>query len=146
MRHRSLRLLSLLALAWMACLPGQPSYPELRADGEYVRIPRLRVADGEVHFFTYRSRGKQINLLVRTDRTGTLRAHLDACYSCYHYRRGYVVEGQDLVCIACRYAYAIGEPEWDFIGACAPIPIRSRLEGEDLLIRRVLLERAARFF
>ena len=72
--------------------------------------------------------------------------YLDACHNCYKYKRGFVVEESELVCIACRLAYRIEDEVWDYIGACAPISIHSSLEGDSLAIPRNLLERAARYF
>lgn len=129
-----------------ACAPGAPEHPRVTAEDGAVRLPLARVADGRVHFFTYRHAGKNVSFLVRTDGRGALHAHLDACWSCWQYRRGYVVEGDDLVCIACRYAYPIEDEEWDFIGACAPISIPSAVEGASLVIEQAVLEKAARYF
>ena len=61
--------------------------------------------------------------------------YLDACHSCYKYKRGFVVEEPELVCIACRLAYRIEDEAWDYIGACAPISIHSSLEGDKLAIQ-----------
>lgn len=141
----------LLAAALPAgCGPRAPEHELVQAQGEVVRIPRRLVEDGQVHFFTFEQGGehggKRVSFLVRTDGRGALHAHLDACYSCYRYRRGFVVEGSDLVCIACRLAYPIEDEVWDFIGACAPIPVPFALEGDSLVIRRVVLEKAGRYF
>ena len=130
----------------LACGPQPPQHQLVEAVGAWVRIPRETVADGEVHFFTFVHDGTRVNFLVRSDAGGELRAHLDACYGCYQYKQGYLVEETDLVCRACRLEYPIGEATWDFIGACAPIALKMSSEGEDLLIARTLLEKAARYF
>ena len=83
---------------------------------------------------------------MRTDGNGVLHSHFDACYSCFQYKRGFVVEGSDLVCIACRLAYPIADEVWDFIGACAPISVHSSRGDDSLVIERRLLERGARYF
>ncbi len=130
----------------VGCGPAPPAHEVVEArDGE-VRIALTEVGDGAVHFYTYDHDGTHVNFLVRTDGTGALQAHLDACYSCYQYRRGFVVEDDALVCIACRLEYAIADEVWDFIGACAPIAIHSEVDDHDLVIDRRLLDRAARYF
>jgi uncharacterized membrane protein len=137
----------LLALAFGACSPGPPTHhQQLELDGDAIRIPSSSVDDGSVHFFTLTHDGKNINFLVRTDGAGTLHAHLDACYACYRYKRGFVVEGTHLVCIACRLEYAIEDDVWDYIGACAPISIHASQEGDELVIEGSVLERASRYF
>ena len=136
----------LLALVAAACVRNPPSHQLVQLDGDCVRIPRTTVADGGVHFFTYQYAGKNVNFLIRTDGNGSLHAHLDACYACYRYKRGFVVEDHQLVCIACRLEYAISDELWDYIGACAPITIHSALEDDRVVIDESVLARAARYF
>lgn len=133
-------------LVTAGCSPGPPEYQEVRADGGVVRIVRDAVADGRVHFFTYKHHGANVNFIVRTDGNGMLHTHFDACFSCYRYKRGFVVEGPDLVCRACRYAYRISDEVWDLIGACAPITFHFSDDGNSLVIERSVLEKGSRFF
>ena len=130
----------------LACGPQPPEHELIEAVGAYVRIPRAAVADGGVHFFTFEHDGTRVNFLVRSDAGGELRAHLDACYGCYQYKLGYLVEGADLVCRACRLEYPIADATWDFIGACAPIAVSASVDEDELLIPRRVLEKAARYF
>jgi len=136
----------LVTLASTACGPGRPDHKAVSDDGDVVRISRAEVEDGKVHFYTYSAGGTNVDFLVRTDGQGALNVHLDACYSCYQYRRGYIVEGDDLVCIACRLEYPIANEVWDFIGACAPIPIHSSIDATNVVIQRSMLIKAARYF
>lgn len=130
----------------VGCGPAPPAHQVVEAHDGEVRIALADVADGAVHFYTYAHGDTNVDFLVRTDGTGALQAHLDACYSCYQYGRGFVVEDDALVCIACRLEYAIADEVWDFIGACAPISIHSEVDGHDLVIDRRLLDRAAKYF
>lgn len=138
--------LLLLAIVAGACSRGPRTHQIVRLDGDGVRILRSEVADGHVHFYTLEQDGKNVNFLVRSDGDGRLHAHLDACYACYRYKRGFVVEGSKLVCIACRFEYAISDEVWDYIGACAPISIHSSIEDDRLVIGTSVLKRAARYF
>lgn len=138
--------LALLLALSASCGPEPPEHREVHAEGGEVRIPRATVADGEVHFFTYPARSARVHFLVRTDGAGRLQAHLDACFSCYRYGMGFVVEEGFLVCRACRLEYAVEDEIWDYIGACAPIGLRSTVDGGDLVISERHLERAARYF
>lgn len=135
-----------ILLVAAGCGPELPEHREVRAEDGAVHIPRAAVADGEVHFFTYSARDADVDFLVRTDGAGRLQVHLDACFSCYRYRMGFVVEEGFLVCRACRLKYAVEDEVWDYIGACAPIDLRSSEAGGDLVIARRDLERAARYF
>lgn len=139
-------LLASVWTAWAGCGPALPEHLEVRAEDGEVRIPRASVDDGEVHFFAYPARNAEVRFLVRTDGAGRLQAHLDACFSCYRYRMGFVVEEGFLVCRACRLEYAVEDEVWDYVGACAPIGLRSSEAGGDLVIAQRDLERAARYF
>ena len=146
MPGRAVCILAAAAILLAACGRQPPEHPIVEAEGQQVRIARSEVMDGEVHFYTFRHQGKRVNFLVRTDGEGRLQTHLDACYGCYRYRRGFFVEGEFLVCRACRFEYALDDEMWDFRGAGAPLSIHSRLEGEELIIDQEILEKAARYF
>ncbi len=136
-----------LAVAMLTCCGRQaPEHPVVVSHGGEVSIPLKGINDGGVHFFTFNHEGKNINFFVRTDGTGKLQAHFDACYSCYKYKLGYVHEGNQVVCIACRIGYNLADVVWDYIGACAPINLKSRIAGQYMLIKRTWLEKGERFF
>jgi uncharacterized membrane protein len=131
----TLSLISLLCLlqVLVGCSPQAPEHQIVIPAGERVNISLDRVNDGGVHFFTYKWEGRNINFFVRTDGTGHLQAHFDACYS-------------EVVCIACRIGYRLEDVIWDYIGACAPINLKSRISNGHLTIRRASLEKGKRFF
>ena len=144
----TLRIMMLwLAISLLAgCERQAPEHPIVVPRGDRVSIPLAAVNDGGVHFFTFKHEGKNVNFFVRTDGTGKLQAHFDACYSCFKYKLGYVHEGDQVVCIACRIGYDLADVVWDYIGACAPINLKSRIAGQHMVIKRTWLEKGERFF
>ena len=136
-----------LAVSMLTCCGQQaPEHPIVVPQGDQVSIPLATINDGGVHFFTFKHEGKNINFFVRTDGTGKLQAHFDACYSCYKYKLGFIHEGNQVVCIACRIGYDLADVVWDYIGACAPINLNSRIAGKYMVIKRSWLEKGKRFF
>ena len=136
-----------LALPMLAgCERQAPEYPVVVPAADRVNIRLAEVNNGGVHFFTYKHGGKNINFFVRTDGSGKLQAHFDACYSCFKYKLGYVREGNEMVCIACRIGYDLDDVVWDYVGACAPINLKSGIAGNHLVIKRSRLEKGERFF
>lgn len=135
----------LLILGW-GCGRTAPEHRKVIPEAGVIRLQRTVVDDGRVHFFTLVHDGRNVNFLIRTDGNGKLHTHLDACYSCFKYKRGFVVEAEDVVCIACRLKYPVEDEFWDFIGACAPIPIHNAVETDSVVIEARLLEQAARYF
>ena len=144
----TLRIMMLwLAISLLAgCERQAPEHPIVVPRGDRVSIPLAAVNDGGVHFFTFKHQGKNVNFFVRTDGSGKLQAHFDACYSCFKYKLGYVHEGDQVVCIACRIGYNLADVVWDYIGACAPINLKSRIAGQHMVIKRTWLEKGERFF
>ena len=124
----------------------QPEYQLVELTDEVLALPLAQVNDGDVHFFTYKFSGRSINFLVRTDGNGVLHAHFDACYGCFKYKRGYIHKGDEIICVACRLSYNLKEAVWDYIGACAPITLKSKAVGEELIIQKKHLQRGSRFF
>lgn len=136
----------ILILSIPGCSEPAPTHQIVTLADGVITIPRSAVSDGLVHFYRFEGDDGNVDFLVRTDKTGNLHVHLDACYSCYRYGEGYFVEEGDVVCRACRYKYAIGDTEWDYIGACAPIPMQFDLSESSIVIKDRTLQRARRFF
>ena len=144
--------LNYMLILWLAlpvmigCQRQAPEHSVIVSAADRVKIRLAAVDNGAVHFFTYKHGGKNINFFVRTDGTGKLQAHFDACYSCFKYKLGYVREGNQVVCIACRIGYNLDDVVWDYVGACAPINLKSGIAGKHLVIERSRLEKGQRFF
>jgi len=135
---------------WLLFMGGckEPAlkYTPVIVSAERLEIPLAIVSDGAVHFFSCRLQDRNIDFFVRSDRNGRLSVYFDACYSCCKYRRGYLQEKGRLICRACRVGFDLSSEEWDFIGACTPVKIRSRVAEELLVISRRDLERGVLFF
>lgn len=114
------------------------------SDGE-IRLPLSEVNDGKVHFYTYKKSGKRINFFVRTDGKGNLSAYFDACYICYKKKKGYRVEGKDLVCNECNLKFGLAEEVWENKD-CSPIPIKSRSESGNFILKTGDLEKGGKLF
>ena len=143
---KKLLILWLVVPMLAGCERQTPEYPVVVSDGDWVKIRLATINNGGVHFFTYQHGAKNINFFVRTDGSGKLQAHFDACYSCFKYKLGYVREGNEVVCIACRIGYNLDDVVWDYVGACAPIILKSGIAGDHLMIKRSRLEKGQRFF
>ena len=69
-----------------------------------------------------------------------------AGYSCFKYKLGYVREGNQVICIACRIGYDLDSVIWDYVGACAPISLKGQISGGRLVIRRFWLQKGEKLF
>lgn len=146
MKSLTLLPLCLLLLGALGCSSQAPEHPLVKQVKGEVIIPIGLVDDGEAHFFTWKYGEKNVNFFARTDGSGKLRTHFDACYSCYKYKEGYVQEGREVVCIACRIAYNLDVEVWDWVGPCVPVTLKSRVRNGNLVIALDRLEKGAKLF
>ena len=129
-----------------ACSRRAPEYTIVEPKDGLVEV---RFVDGSippVQFYTYKCNGRNVNFFVRRDREGIVRTHFDACYSCFQYKMGYTTGDNQVICRACRIAYELDEPVWDFVGPCAPITLSSSAKDGVVRIETRVLEKGSRFF
>ena len=129
------KLLVLILLVLFSCSSQEAKYPVVKAEGGIVKIPVKDVNDGRVHFFTFKSGGKNIYFFVRMDGAGKLHTCFDACFTCYKLKKGYRVEGTDIVCNDCGTKFRLADEVWKNVGGCAPISLPSLINGDFVLIK-----------
>ncbi len=135
----------LLFLLLMGACRQAPTHTLVAAEESLVRIPLAAVQDDGTQFYTFRRGRKNINFLVRTDRTGTLQVSLDACYTCSKYRKGFRVAGEEIICSHCGTRFSLPDPTWR-LGGCTPIDLPHRVTERFLTLQVSDLEKTARLF
>lgn len=135
-----------LSASFVSCGSSAPVHPFVQEKDGKVIIPLSEVNDGRVHFYTFKKAGKQTNFFVRTDDKEKVDAHFDACFTCYKHKKGYRVEGSDLVCNECGMHFPIAAEQWDNSQGCSPILLKSSIEGEQLVIDTELITKGSRLF
>jgi FTR1 family protein len=93
-------------------------------------IPVAGVNDGNLHRFAVDSDGVHVRMIVIRKPDQSLVAAFDACEICG--TQGYYQKGPNVICKNC--ASAIFIPSIGQHGGCNPIPIESRVEGDQLVI------------
>lgn len=141
-----LALLAASLLLASGCSGKPAKYPEARARGAEVVVSLDDVGAGSGRFFTYRAAGGTlVDFFVYRDSAGAAHAVLDACRTCYRWKKGYVQDGDEVVCVKCDMRF-----ELDGLargsGSCVPIQLRSELRGESLIIPAAELESGAKYF
>jgi uncharacterized membrane protein len=139
-------LIALISFLVSGCSRLPVEYKTLQASDGEIRIPVKEVNDGKVHFFTYKKSGKRINLLVRSDGSGTLSVYFDACYTCYKHKKGYREDGTDLVCNECKMRFKLADKKWDHTDGCSPILLKSTLTDGFIIIKADTIEKGAKLF
>ncbi|CNH42517.1 YHS domain-containing protein [Yersinia aldovae] len=117
----------------------------LSADG-LVHIPVEQVRDGKLHRFVWvADDGKAVRFFIINRYPDRLRLSVvfDACLLCGD--QGYVMEGNQVICVAC--AVHIFIPSIGKAGGCNPIPLEGwKSDGRELVIPQASLTAGVNYF
>jgi uncharacterized membrane protein len=126
-------------------IPGFGKCEKVKAVNGVVSIPLAKVSDGKAHFFRYSDGGKEIAFFVVKAADGSIRTAFDACDVCFKDKKGYVQEGDAVICKNCNKKFAIariGEGG----GGCNPSSLKSRTGNGHVVIGVEDIKSGARFF
>ena len=121
---------------WGHGTPPTASSPAAAAETERISHAAADFADGRARHFQYADAvsGLTINYFVLKSSDGVIRAAFDACDVCWPEGKGYVQEGDNMVCRNCGRRFAsvkINEVK----GGCNPAPLARIVEGGRVIIR-----------
>ncbi len=146
------RAAALLALAAFllgaanGCARDTTKYPELSALDGSVTVDLSGIGPEGGRFHTYRSSaGKKVDFFVYRESSGVPHAVLDACRTCYRWKKGYALDGREVVCLKCDMRFKL-DGLAQGTGSCVPIALKTELRGGALTIPVSELEAGARFF
>lgn len=109
---------------------------------------RISLSDlsGKAKFFDYTlSDNKPVRFFVIKSSDGVYRAALDACDTCYHAKKGYHQEGDDMICNNCGLHFHSSQIN-EVHGGCNPIGLPRTIEGNQLVIKAGELESRGAYF
>ncbi len=111
-----------------------------------INIPVADLASGRVKFFDYRlSNNTPVRFFAVKSSDGVYRAAMDACEVCFHAKKGYRQEGDDMVCNNCGKHFPIARVG-EVNNGCHPIGLQRTVEGEQLVIQASELESRGQYF
>lgn len=122
--------------------------PSANAKGPESRDVRIELADlnGTAKFFDYKlSDNKPVRFFVIKSSDGVYRAALDACDTCYHAKKGYHQEGDDMICNNCGLHFHSSQIN-EVHGGCNPVGLPRTIEGNQLIIKASELESRGSYF
>ena len=76
---------------------------------------------------------------------GVYRAALDTCDVCYRAKKGYVQQGDQMVCRKCGQSFPSALVN-EVSGGCNPVPVERTVEDGTIVIAASTLERAKNYF
>jgi len=99
-----------------------------------VLIPIKSVSDGEAHYFQAKADdGTIVDFFLVQSADGVIRAAIDSCDVCYRSGKGYVQDGDVMVCTNCGRRFATDRIN-EVKGGCNPAPLARVMDGENLVI------------
>jgi uncharacterized membrane protein len=155
----TVKILALVALALVAVV----AYVVAGASGDRAAAVKgadgggLKVAGGEVslpvselndkaRFYEYKAAsGKTVRFFAVKSSDGAYRAALDACDVCFHAKKGYSQEGEDMVCNNCGMHFPSAKVN-EVKGGCNPVGLQRKVVGDRLSLSAKELEAGASYF
>lgn len=125
--------------------PGGSKLTPVTAQDGAIRLAVADFADGQAHFYAFRSTKGPIPFFVMKSSDGVIRAAFDACDVCYPAHKGYHQEGDEMVCNNCGSRFPSARIN-EVSGGCNPAPLTRQVQGDTLLIKVADLEAGARYF
>jgi len=121
---------------------GNKSSPA--AESTDIRIP-LTDLSSKAKFFDYKLADKPMRFFVLKSSDGVYRAALDACDTCYHAKKGYHQEGDDMICNNCGLHFHSAKIN-EVHGGCNPVGLPRAVDGDQLVIKVSDLESRKQYF
>jgi uncharacterized membrane protein len=90
--------------------------------------------DGKARHYEYKTAELTIKYFIIKSSDGIIRAAFDACDVCWRAGKGYLQQGDDMVCRNCGRKFAsvlVNEVK----GGCNPAPLTRTVEGDQLIIK-----------
>lgn len=99
-----------------------------------IKIPVADINDGNAHYFRVEAEdGVMVTFFVLKSSDGIVRAAIDACDVCYRSGKGYIQEGDFMVCANCGMKFASNRIN-EVKGGCNPAPLKRRIDDRNPVI------------
>ncbi|MCG2767831.1 MAG: DUF2318 domain-containing protein, partial [Anaerolineae bacterium] len=128
-----------------AATSGHAPYPALVATDGQARLPLSTFDDGKARYYTYMNGDQPIEFFILQSSDGVVRAAFNACDSCFPSKRGYLQDGEEMVCQNCGLRFASDQINV-VRGGCNPSPLQRVVDGDRLVIQEEDIIAGASYF
>jgi uncharacterized membrane protein len=130
------------ALAWNFSSPAQ----EVRPTNGVFAFPAAAFQDGRARYFQFsHSSNQKIRFFVVKSTDGIIRAAFDACDVCWRSKKGYVQQGNNMVCVNCGLKFRTDKVNV-ITGGCNPGALKRTLQGGAVMISQQDVMSGLRYF
>ncbi len=131
-----------VVLAWNFSVPTQEVKP---SNGAFA-FPVSAFQDGKARYFQFSpSANQKIRFFVVKSTDGVIRAAFDACDVCWRAQKGYVQQGNDMVCANCGLKFRTDKVNM-VTGGCNPAALKRTVQGGNVIISQQDVMSGLRFF
>jgi uncharacterized membrane protein len=149
LKRAVLTLVALLIGVGAVCaftIPGLGKSEKVKPVNGAVVLPLARVSDGKAHFYRFDDGGKEIGFFAVKGSDGAIHTAFDACDVCFREKKGYVQEGDFMICKNCNKKFAIVRIGPHAMGGCNPSYLEHAEAGGNVVFKVADLKGGARFF
>ena len=109
-------------------------------------FPVSEFQDGKAKHFSYKvSPNQSIRFFVIKSSDGVIRAAFDACEVCYRAQKGYVQQGNNMICINCGRKFRSDKVN-EVTGGCNPSALKRTLRDNKVFITQQDVLAGAKYF
>ena len=127
-------------------IPGMGKYENVKPVNGVVTVPVAKVSDGMAHYYRLADGGKELNFFLVKGNDGAIHSAFDACDVCFKEKKGYVQQGEQMLCKNCNQKFAIARIGAASGGGCNPSHLPAKIDGANIRISVADLKAGARFF
>ncbi len=127
-------------------IPGLGKADKVKPVNGVVVVSLAKVSDGKAHFYRVADGGKEIGFFVAKGPDGAIHTAFDACDVCFREKKGYVQQGDNMVCKNCNKKFAITMIGPHTVGGCNPSYLEHAETGGNVVIKVADLKDGVRFF
>jgi uncharacterized membrane protein len=127
-------------------VPGPGKGEKVKPVNGSISIPVAKVLDDKAHFYKFTNGGQEIGFFLVKGGDGAIHSAFDACDVCYKEKRGYIQEGDFMICRNCNKKFAIVRIGPHASGGCNPSSLPHQLAADNIVISVNELKAGGRFF
>ena len=130
------------ALAWNFSVHTQ----EVKPSNGIFSFPATAFEDGKAKYFQFSpSANQKIRFFVVKSTDGVIRAAFDACDVCWRAKKGYVQQGNDMICVNCGLKFRTDKVN-EVTGGCNPSALKRTIKDGNIIITQQDVMSGLRFF
>ncbi|SNB45391.1 DUF2318 domain-containing protein [Geobacter sp. DSM 9736] len=146
---------SLLAVAFLLAgvatvfalnIPGLSKSQKVKPVNGLVTVPVAKVSDGSAHFYRISDGGKEIGFFIVKGSDGQLHTAFDSCDVCFRDKKGYVQDGDSMLCKNCGKKFLVNRIGPHSVGGCNPAYLPGTNDGRNVTFKIEDLKQGARYF